>query len=111
MKRMLISGVVVLAAIGVAAPSAPAFSSSAVQAEEFNRCGYYVQAKALHIRSGPGTKYTSLGLLRFDDLVVPSKQANGWFFVQPYRDHTRELRQGWVPKKYLRTAQCMNPLS
>ncbi|MFI5808949.1 hypothetical protein [Streptomyces sp. NPDC051561] len=76
-------------------------------------------AKAVHIRSGPGTRYTSLGLAHKDDLVHPNKASGGWIHadidtVDQDVIHGKKkgyaykpLPAGWVQKKYLREETCM----
>ncbi|CAM5615851.1 Putative secreted protein OS=Streptomyces glaucescens OX=1907 GN=SGLAU_32815 PE=4 SV=1 [Streptomyces glaucescens] len=74
-------------------------------------CGYEATA-TVDFRSGPGTGYTSLGLLRAGDRMGdPKKRDGGWWKTFPM-DRTKSGikagRMGWVKATYLRESVCMN---
>jgi uncharacterized protein YraI len=65
----------------------------------------------VHLRSGPGSGYTSLGLLREGDHVGdPRKKRNGWwktFTMERAASGIKAGREGWVKAGYLRQSVCM----
>lgn len=94
------------AAPALAAPEAPGRPT----AGDFNRCGYEVSADRVHLRSGPGTRYTSLGLLHRHDAVSVDRASGDWYRVTLSFDSaggTRALTTGWIHKRYLTPSTCM----
>jgi uncharacterized protein YraI len=74
-------------------------------------CGYEATA-TVHLRSGPGARYTSLGLLRSGDRMGdPEARRHGWWRTFPM-DRTQSGipagKPGWVKAAYLRPSVCMN---
>ncbi|MGW3681564.1 hypothetical protein [Streptomyces prasinus] len=101
--RKTITALACIAALGggVLAGSGPASANS---------CGY--QAKTtMHFRSGPGTGYTSWGLLREGDrLGRPQEKRNGWwktFTMDRTASGIKSGKTGWVKGSYLRKSVCM----
>ncbi|MFE6889407.1 SH3 domain-containing protein [Streptomyces sp. NPDC057694] len=72
-------------------------------------CGYYV-TDTVNLRSGPGTGYSSYGLLRKDDQVAVLGKKGQWRKVTPMNDPKSGLSidaKGWVRGDYLQKATCM----
>jgi uncharacterized protein YraI len=92
----------VAAALGAALLSpAPASASG---------CGYEATT-TVHLRSGPGARYTSLGLLRPDDRMGdPEARRHGWWRTFPTARTQSGIpagKAGWVKASYLRPSVCM----
>ncbi|MBB1252534.1 SH3 domain-containing protein [Streptomyces sp. OF3] len=93
-------------ALAAPALSAPALSASA--SDEFNRCGYHPKG-ATHLRTGPGKKYASIGMLYPDDDLHADKKKNGWYRVQVSGKSQSGLKantRGWVAKSQLKRHIC-----
>ncbi|MER5297650.1 hypothetical protein ABT382_37485 [Streptomyces pharetrae] len=102
MRKMITAAACAAALSGALLAPAPATASD---------CGYEATA-TVHFRSGPGTGYTSLGLLRAGDRMGdPKKRDAGWWKTFPM-DRTQSGikagRMGWVKATYLRESVCMN---
>lgn len=111
--RKLITYTLTAAALTVPALSTPAAEAlpapgSAV-AQDFNSCGYYPKS-ALRLRTGPGTKYTALGMLYPGDSVSADKAKRGWYRVSlGFRSKSgmKAGTTGWVAKSGLKPHVCM----
>ena len=75
-----------------------------------NSCGYEATT-TVHLRSGPGTGYTSLGLLREGDRMGSPKAKRGsWrktFTMDRTASGIKAGKVGWVKSAYLRRSVCM----
>ncbi|GHB03348.1 hypothetical protein GCM10010330_66990 [Streptomyces tendae] len=73
-------------------------------------CGYEATT-TVHFRSGPGSDYVSLGLLRDGDRVgTPKEKQGGWwktFTMDRTASGIKAGKTGWVKKSYLRKSVCM----
>ncbi|MBQ0887873.1 hypothetical protein KBZ94_23605 [Streptomyces sp. RM72] len=73
-------------------------------------CGYEATT-TVHLRSGPGSGYVSLGLLREGDrLGTPKAKRGGWwktFTMDRTASGIKAGKTGWVKKPYLRKSVCM----
>lgn len=97
---------ILTAALIAATPSV----TYAAGAEEFNRCGYSVNTKALHLRTGPSTGHKAIGLLHRGDWVHGEKTRGQWWQVRlatPSQSGLQEGSQGWLAKKHLAKKICM----
>lgn len=95
-------------AVPASAVAAPTAAPAAV-AKRFNPCGYYATT-TLMLRTGPGTKYTAIGQLTTHDAVSAFKASGAWYKVSLQSDTANGLKggtEGWVAKKHLKAAQCM----
>ncbi|MHC3394685.1 SH3 domain-containing protein [Streptomyces lavendulocolor] len=98
-----------LPATGVTASAAATPATASAAASDFNSCGYN-PASTVHLRTGPGTRYTSLGLLGPNDSVDADKESRGWYRVTVSYDARSGLKggtTGWVSKRHLKPAVCM----
>ncbi|MEV8310774.1 SH3 domain-containing protein [Streptomyces flavidovirens] len=92
-----------------AAPAQPAQAAQAA-ARGFNACGYYPKTN-IKLRTGPGARYTSIGVLSPPDWVRATKASGSWYKVitnNKTRSGLPEGKKGWVSKKHLKPATCMN---
>ncbi|MDH2392196.1 SH3 domain-containing protein [Streptomyces sp. HNM0663] len=111
--RKLITYALTVAALTVPAVSTPAAQAlpapATTLAQDFNSCGYYPKS-ALRLRTGPGTKYTTLGLLYPDDSVSADKAKGGWYRVSvdfKSKSGMKAGTTGWVAKSGLKPHTCM----
>ncbi|MET8566152.1 SH3 domain-containing protein [Streptomyces flaveolus] len=85
---------------------------------DFSKCGYVVREDAVRLRTGPGSRYTVLGLLHQGDAVYALQARRGWYKVRLAYDSgsnsgTRKSSgltadtTGWVANRYLRRSVCM----
>ncbi|MFB7341145.1 SH3 domain-containing protein [Streptomyces hydrogenans] len=111
MRKIILIAVATAALLtGTAAPALAAPGLARPTAGEFNRCGYEVTTDGVHLRSGPGTRYASLGLLRHYDAMSVDRASGDWYHVTLSADSaggTRALTTGWVHKRYLTPSTCM----
>ncbi|NUK50085.1 SH3 domain-containing protein [Streptomyces lunaelactis] len=90
-----------------AAASAP--TASTVVVKGFNSCGY-APTTAIRLRTGPSTKYATIGLLHPDDSVSAIKAEKGWYKVSvdfKSKSGLKAGRTGWVAKANLEPNVCM----
>lgn len=114
MRRLMIAAALTAVVLpGSGAPAAAAVHAQASlvgpAAAGFNSCGYY-PTTTVHLRTGPGTRYTSLGLVGLDDRMYAEKASGGWYRVtlsDRARSGLKSGTSGWVAKKYVRPAVCM----
>ncbi|GHA51583.1 MULTISPECIES: SH3 domain-containing protein [Streptomyces] len=123
MKRLiLIAALAAALSSAIAIPQASAGapqqqSSPAMARTDFNECGYVVREDAVRLRTGPGTRYTVLGLLHEGDAVYAVQARHGWYKVRLAYDSgshygTRKSSglkadtKGWTAKRYLRRSVC-----
>ncbi|MCX4826182.1 SH3 domain-containing protein [Streptomyces sp. NBC_01142] len=113
--RKLISYALAVAALALpalptrAAQALPSATAATAMAQDFNSCGYYPKS-ALRLRTGPGTKYTTLGVLYPADLVSVDKAKGGWYRVSLQDRSKSGLKAGstgWVAKSGLKPHVCM----
>ncbi|WP_158786543.1 SH3 domain-containing protein [Streptomyces sp. NRRL F-5065] len=106
MKRLITTA----AALTIAMSAAGTPATAAVQAPaKFNQCGYH-PTTTVHLRTGPGARYTSLGLLGTSDSVRADKASDGWYRVTTSdraRSGLPSGTVGWVAKQYLKANVCM----
>ncbi len=73
-------------------------------------CGY-TATTTVHFRSGPGSGYVSLGLLREGDrLGTPKEKRSGWwktFTMDRTASGIKAGKTGWVKASYLSKSVCM----
>lgn len=117
-RKLLVGSVVGLVLAGIAEVPAAASvrpPSSAV----VSHCGYTVTVDGLQLRTGPGTRYASVGQLVQGDPVDADRAQSGWFRVtltdQSGSDYgtkaSRGLRKGtsgWVAGRFLREEPCLH---
>jgi hypothetical protein len=111
--RTLITYALTVAALTVPALNTPAAQTlpapAAAVAHDFNSCGYHPKS-ALRLRTGPGTKHTTLGLLYPDDSVSADKAKGGWYRVSldfKSKSGMKAGTTGWVAKLGLKPNVCM----
>lgn len=101
-----------------AANAAVRVSPSAVTAQWPNKCGYSVTTDGARLRTGPGSGYTTLGLLRKGDPVSASQRRGDWYKVSLQWDSgsdygnrrsngLKEGTTGWISKSLLQADTCM----
>ncbi|WP_186779880.1 SH3 domain-containing protein [Streptomyces salinarius] len=98
----------------ITAAAAAAFTAAALFAGPVPAtaagCGYEATT-TVHLRSGPGSGYVSLGLLREGDrLGTPKQKRGGWwktFTMDRTASGIKAGRTGWVKASYLRKSVCM----
>ncbi|MFI7396229.1 hypothetical protein [Streptomyces tendae] len=98
----------------IAAAAAATFTATALFASPApavaSGCGYEATT-TVHFRSGPGSSYVSLGLLRDGDRVgSPQKKQDGWwktFTMERTASGISAGNTGWVKASYLRKSVCM----
>ncbi|WP_344458475.1 SH3 domain-containing protein, partial [Actinomadura kijaniata] len=78
MRRMMITGAVLLSFTAAAARSAAA--ASAAVTRKFNSCGYHPKT-TIHLRTGPSARHASLGLLGPSDTIQAYEERGGWYRV------------------------------
>ncbi|MER7111134.1 SH3 domain-containing protein [Streptomyces sp. NPDC000229] len=112
MRRLMMCAAAVAAlalpAAGAPAAATPAHPLGAAPAE-FNSCGYY-PTTTVHLRTGPGKRYTSLGLIGPKDAVNAEREQKGWFKVyltDKSKSGLKSGTEGWVAKRHLKPAVCM----
>ncbi|WP_030348880.1 SH3 domain-containing protein [Streptomyces sp. NRRL S-1022] len=92
MKRLILVAVAVAVAVAVvlsgtvvAVPQASASPleqpPTTLARADFSECGYEV-IDTVRLRTGPGTRYTALGLLHRGDAVYASQTRGGWYRVR-----------------------------
>ncbi|WOX20076.1 SH3 domain-containing protein [Streptomyces solicathayae] len=109
---MIISGTLAAALLASAAAAAattvPALAA-APSTGDYNSCGYY-PTTTVHLRTGPGPRYTSTGLLGKDDGFDVDREKDGWYHVtlsNRSRSGIPAGKTGWLAKKYAKPAVCM----
>ncbi|MFE1455827.1 hypothetical protein ACFW7K_12660 [Streptomyces sp. NPDC058735] len=98
----------------ITAAAAAAFTAAALFAGPVPAtaagCGYEATT-TVHLRSGPGSGYVSLGLLREGDrLGTPKEKRGGWwktFTMDRTAAGIKAGKSGWVKASYLRKSACM----
>ncbi|MFD8940250.1 hypothetical protein ACFV0R_34210 [Streptomyces sp. NPDC059578] len=109
MRRMMVTTAAMAAVVCGAGPVPAAVGAPA--AARFHQCGYEVENGPLHLRSGPGTRYASLGLLRENDWLHADRARGRWWHVElsaASRGGLPVSADGWVARRHLRKAICMN---
>ncbi|MFC9816494.1 SH3 domain-containing protein [Streptomyces virginiae] len=109
MRRMMITGAVLLSVTAPAAAVLPAAAAPAAVTQEFNSCGYHPKS-TIHLRTGPSARHASLGLLGPGDSIRAYEERGGWYRVDLDNDAKSGLRagrSGWVAKKNVEPAVCM----
>lgn len=89
--------------------AASASVATAVAAQQFNSCGY-APTTVVRLRTGPSTKYATIGLLHPDDSVSAIKAEKGWYKVSvdfKSKSGLKAGRTGWVAKANLEPNVCM----
>ncbi|MEU8623156.1 SH3 domain-containing protein [Streptomyces sp. NPDC048623] len=102
------AAVAALLAVGVAAPALAQPPTATPAAVPTNPCGFDITT-TVHLRSGPGSRYASLGLLRQGDDVDLTGEKGGWYRVTlADRSHSgiKNGTAGWVSKQYIRPSVC-----
>ncbi|MEU4498112.1 SH3 domain-containing protein [Streptomyces sp. NPDC023998] len=97
---------VLLATSPATAASAPVASTGATQ--YFNSCGYTPKT-VVRLRTGPGTKYATIGLLHPDDSVSAMKAQRGWYKISVDFKSASGLKAGttgWVATANLKPNVC-----
>ncbi|WP_199546331.1 SH3 domain-containing protein [Streptomyces sp. N35] len=93
-------------------------SPSAVTAQWPNKCGYSVTTDGARLRTGPGSGYTTLGLLRKGDPVSGAQRRRDWDKVglqggsgarlgNRRSNGLKEGTTGWISKRLLQADTCM----
>ncbi|MFE3143145.1 hypothetical protein [Streptomyces scopuliridis] len=59
----------------------PVSAQAAAPAKPFNKCGYYVTAKAVKLRTGPSANHPGIGQLHRGDDVHANKAKGAWYRV------------------------------
>ncbi|MEU6594417.1 SH3 domain-containing protein [Streptomyces sp. NPDC046881] len=119
-RLILTAAVAAVLSSAVAIPQAsagtPEQPPTASARADFSKCGYEV-TDAVRLRTGPGTRYTALGLLHRGDAVYASQARGGWYRVRLAYDSgsesgtrkssgLREGTTGWVVRRALRASVC-----
>lgn len=111
--RKLITYALAAVALTMPALSTPAAQAlpapAAAVAHDFNSCGYYPKS-ALRLRTGPGTRHKTLGVLYPDDSVSADKAKGGWYRVSvdfKSKSGMKAGTTGWVAKSGLKPHVCM----
>ncbi|MEU5436477.1 SH3 domain-containing protein [Streptomyces sp. NPDC020719] len=75
---------------------------------DFNSCGYYAN-DTVNLRTGPGTRFNSIGLLQPKDSVRAHRASAHWYQVitdAKTRSGIPADTTGWVHSKYLTPSTC-----
>ncbi|MGA5873991.1 SH3 domain-containing protein [Streptomyces cinereoruber] len=112
MRRLLMCSVAVAALLASsgAALAVTETATPARAAADFNSCGYDVNGRGVHLRSGPATRYASLGLLHRGDHVSVDRKQGGWYRVTVSDRSQAGVPAetiGWVSERYLKPSVCM----
>ncbi|MEV8211431.1 SH3 domain-containing protein [Streptomyces sp. NPDC005134] len=86
-----------------------AAASVGVMAADFNSCGYEPRS-TMRLRSGPGEKYVTIGLLHRGDSVSTLQAKGAWYKVSldgPSSSGLKSGRTGWVDRTNLRPNVCV----
>ncbi|MGL5713550.1 MAG: SH3 domain-containing protein, partial [Paraclostridium sp.] len=88
--------------------------SETVVVQEVTNKGYVYNCSALHVRSGPSTKYAAIGWIhpeskgRGDHNVEILGESNKWYNVKFYHTASKTHRTGWSHSDYIkRTTQSV----
>ncbi|MFB7030915.1 MULTISPECIES: SH3 domain-containing protein [unclassified Streptomyces] len=111
MRRLLMCSVAVAALLAGSGPALAVTEATPVRvAADFNSCGYDVNGRGVHLRSGPATRYASLGLLHRRDHVSVDGKQGGWYRVTLSERSQAGIPAetvGWVSERYLKPSVCM----
>ncbi|MFB7031030.1 MULTISPECIES: SH3 domain-containing protein [unclassified Streptomyces] len=114
MRRLLMCSVAVAALLAGSAPALVVAEAATpvrtAAAADFNQCGYDVNGRGVHLRSGPATRYVSLGLLHRGDHVSVDRKQGGWYRVTVSDRSQAGIPAetvGWVSERYLKPSVCM----
>ncbi|MET9957190.1 SH3 domain-containing protein [Streptomyces sp. NPDC006339] len=109
MRKILYSAAVAAALLAPAAP-AVAQQHSVPATIPASTCGYDITGDSVHLRSGAGARYASLGHLRKGDDVDVLAERGGWVKVRLDGRSASGIKDGtvgWVARKYVQPSVCM----
>lgn len=110
MRMMITAAATAAVLLSGAAPVLAAPATAPAAAAQLNSCGYDVNGHHVHLRSGPGTRYASLGHLSRGDLIDVDRKTGGWYRVtvsERTRSGIKAGTTGWVSERYLKPSVCM----